>query len=498
MGAIHKLDLTSDVTHLLVGSITTTKYRYVAKERPDVRVLRPEWIGAVRESWIEGGDVDVESLEKEHTAPTFFGLNICVTGFGDLDQREYLSNTIEAQGAQYHGDLTKEVTHLVAASPQGAKYTHAKQWGIFVVSLRWFEDSLQRGMALDESLYLPELPREQQGTGAFRTERKPRISLGKREREENEHNAASDDHGKRKLRKVASMRLEGQSQDLWQDMSASEVQAAKAGADVWKDDRSNRPGLEVADTRKAEELSAVRETFVEPSEQPQNLFAGYYILVHGFEPEKKARLRKFLEPNGVEVVESAEELEDASTNAFFKSRCLITPHASPKSSMKKLDLPPGTIHATEWWVERCIHSKRLLDPKEDPLSQPLGDAAIPEYADLTISTTGFVGVDLRQTAEVIKLMGATYLEKLQPSTSVLVSGSDTVKREKAFYAFKHHVPVVSVRWLWACLKSRRKMPMSDYTIQLPSFDLKDFGGNSPAGSPALSGTFQKPMNDETK
>ena len=184
MGAVHKLDLTSDVTHLFVGNINTPKYKYVAKERPDIKILHSDWIEAVRQSWMEGDDVDVQRLEKEHQLPPFYGLKICLTGFDDLDQRNYISDTVKELGAEYHGDLTRHITHLIAAAPQGAKYTHAKQWGINIVSLKWFEDSLQRGMALDENSYDPAMSIEMQGVGAFRQERaKPRVSLGKRERD---------------------------------------------------------------------------------------------------------------------------------------------------------------------------------------------------------------------------------------------------------------------------------------------------------------------------
>ena len=85
MGAVHKFDLTSDVTHLIVGDYDTPKYRFVAKEREDVKCLRPSWIEAVRVSWMEGGETDVEGLEKQHLLPTFAGLRICVTGFDDRE-----------------------------------------------------------------------------------------------------------------------------------------------------------------------------------------------------------------------------------------------------------------------------------------------------------------------------------------------------------------------------------------------------------------------------
>ena len=85
MGAVHKFDLTSDVTHLIVGDSNTPKYKFVAREREDVKCLLPSWIEAVRLSWMEGEEIDVQALEREHALPTFAGLRICVTGFDDRE-----------------------------------------------------------------------------------------------------------------------------------------------------------------------------------------------------------------------------------------------------------------------------------------------------------------------------------------------------------------------------------------------------------------------------
>lgn len=92
MGATHKLDLTSDVTHLVVGNTDTPKYKYVAKERQDIKVLSAQWLGAVRASWVKGGDTDVAALEEQHKLPAFAGLQICVTGFDDCERHRCLRN----------------------------------------------------------------------------------------------------------------------------------------------------------------------------------------------------------------------------------------------------------------------------------------------------------------------------------------------------------------------------------------------------------------------
>jgi len=83
MGAVHRYDLTLDTTHLIVGEYNTPKYRYVAKERPDVRPMSMEWIDALRELWIADQEIDVVTLEKEHLLPVFHSLKFSMTGCDD-------------------------------------------------------------------------------------------------------------------------------------------------------------------------------------------------------------------------------------------------------------------------------------------------------------------------------------------------------------------------------------------------------------------------------
>jgi DNA replication regulator DPB11 len=85
MGAEHKLDLTSDVTHLIVGDSNTPKYKYVAREREDIKVLPLQWVEAVRQAWMQGDDVNLGALEDEYRLPALAGLRICVTGFEDRE-----------------------------------------------------------------------------------------------------------------------------------------------------------------------------------------------------------------------------------------------------------------------------------------------------------------------------------------------------------------------------------------------------------------------------
>ena len=221
MGAIHRLDLTTDVTHLIVGQIDTPKYKHVAKERPEIRVLRPEWIQAMRDAWTSGDDFDVDTLVEQYRLPALYGLQICVTGFDDLEQRQHLIWGINEQGGTYNGDLTKIVTHLIAKKPEGAKYDRAKQWGLRIVSLKWFQESLERDMALEEALYDPLRPGDMQGQGAFMRGFERETALGKRSREQ-AASVLAQENGKRKLRRTMSARLSTHSQSLWAELSAVE------------------------------------------------------------------------------------------------------------------------------------------------------------------------------------------------------------------------------------------------------------------------------------
>ncbi|KAI7075355.1 hypothetical protein KC365_g9879 [Hortaea werneckii] len=492
LGAEFKLDLTCDVTHLIVGCITTPKYRYVAKERPDIKVLRREWLDAVKEEWKKGGEVDVEGLEDSLRLPPFFNLKVCITGFEDMEQRTALQRSIEANGGEYHPDLTKAVTHLIAKTASGAKYTHAKQWGVGVVSLKWYEDSLRRGLALDEALYDPVLAEEEQGRGAFRTAPKARPTSAKRARDGESQRA--EDTGKRKMRRTASTRLHSQSQDMWSGMTGGETLQQPSGADQWGDGHEassanqsippERPSLQQVQVRRSDVFQLHQTEELEP----QGLFAGRWITISGFPRDKASLLRQYLEPNGATVV-PANELDDASSDPHYISRYLLVPR-NQDGSLHLPEVPAGTESVTEWWVERCIHYKRFLEPAEDPLSRPLWKVKIPAFAGVTICSTGFSGPDFRQTAEAVKLMGAIYEEQLTPHISVLLSGSSNVKKEKAYYAAKHNIPVVSADWLWRCLEKKERVPYDQFQVHLPTFDPKE-SARSSSNSPALSATADR-------
>jgi DNA replication regulator DPB11 len=83
MGATYQADLTLEATHLIVGNYDTKKYRYVARERPDVRPMTMEWIEVLRELWINDTEIDMEVLERDYMMPIFATLRFSMTGCDD-------------------------------------------------------------------------------------------------------------------------------------------------------------------------------------------------------------------------------------------------------------------------------------------------------------------------------------------------------------------------------------------------------------------------------
>lgn len=145
-----------------------------------------------------------------------------------MDQRQRLQELIIQNGAEYHGQLVRQVTHVVAKKPEGEKYKHAKLWGLKVVSLEWLTDSIERGMALDESLYDPVLPKEERGKNAWVRREAPAVTLGKRSRQDPEPASAAD-AGRKKLRRTASVKLQSQNSGLWGDIIGGDADQRLSG-----------------------------------------------------------------------------------------------------------------------------------------------------------------------------------------------------------------------------------------------------------------------------
>ncbi|KAI9827751.1 MAG: hypothetical protein M1832_004240 [Thelocarpon impressellum] len=495
MGAVHKLDLTSDVTHLVVGDADTPKYKYVAKERPDVKVLSVAWVDAVRQLWMEGGEIDVGALEEEHRLPTFASLRICLTGFDDLSERQQIQALITANGAEYHGDLTKNVTHLLARKTEGEKYKYAKLWGLRTVSLEWLMHSIERGMILEEESYDPLLPVEERGKNAWVRRKSSETSLGKRSREDGPTPGASELElgGRRKLRRTTSNKLGSQNSAIWNDIVGGGFGMTQNDANQWNDS-GTRPDacsdppplpLSAKPSARSTALATAKPTGKEnrrpmlelgepghsKDHEKQGLFFGRRFYLQGFDRKKTSILGEHLVSHGAEMISSLEKLE-VTPSADAGPSYMIVPHHTPMTAFEDLTGPNGAFTiVTEWWIERCLHRKSLVDPDSDVTSRPFARFPIQGFGGMKICSTAFSGVDLLHVSKLVKLMGASYDEYLSANATVLVCNTSDPNKDKLRHALGWGVTVVTADWLWESLKDGVKKPYAGFLIRGASEDV---------------------------
>ncbi|ETI21238.1 hypothetical protein G647_07583 [Cladophialophora carrionii CBS 160.54] len=460
MGAEHKLDLTSDTSHLIVGSTDTLKYQYVAREREDIRVLVPDWIEAVRDHWINDLPLDLDALATKYRVPTLAGLKICITGFDDLVFRAQLQNNVKQNGGEYTGDLTKDVTHLIAAKPEGKKYEYGMQWQKKVVSLKWYKDSLERGMQLDEALYHPTLPVTEQGVGAWNRKQRPSPQLGKRAREETIAPEPS-----RKLRRTASVRLGSQNQDMWSDIVGG------AGFEAPTDGRPRlKPSISMPSLRRPDRPAIVAEDVrndqVNTGSGPGNtrfegFLAGCHFMVQCLDQKKNEHLRRILTSLGATIIGEDETQCSIEPSKLF----IILPHNVAAAGPVPGDVvPEGFQVVSELWLEKCMIAKSFIAPESYPLGQVIREPST-ALKDLTINVSGFDGIENVHIIKIVTLLGGTYAEAFTSAISVLVCRATFARRDKLELAHHLGIPVVTEEWLWSTMKDQAKASINDHLLQ---------------------------------
>jgi len=456
MGAEHKLDLTSDTTHLIVGSTDTAKYQYVAREREDIKVLRPEWVEAVRELWITDSPLNLDALARDYRMPTMAGLKICITGFDDLSFRAQLQRNVVENGGEYTGDLTKDVTHLIAAKPEGKKYEYGMSWQKKVVSLKWYKDTLERGMQLDEKLYHPTLQVAEQGVGAWnrRPQRSPRPV--KRARGED---AAPEPS--RKLRRIASARLGSQTQNMWTDIVGG------AGFEADPVDRpqlklsTSMPSLRQDDASMQQAGSGVSTLTTGEGQKDADFLAGQHFILRGFDERKDGIVRHIIQGKQGTIIGAEEWGTPPPSNTL-----LMLPHDLRK---KARDADPAVIilglrTVSELWLERCMLENRFIDPDNYPLGLFPGPCST-VLSSILVNVSGFLGLETLHISKMVSALGGKYTEHFAAGVSVLVVRQGSHNAQKLAGAKEWGIPVVSEEWLWSTIRSGKRAPFATYLLQ---------------------------------
>lgn len=385
-----------------------------------------------------------------------------------------IEDKVKANGGEYVADLTRHVTHLIVAKPEGKKYSAARRWDVRCVSIEWLHDSVERGMILDEECYDPTLPPEERGKGAWLRRDLHRISLGKRAREES---IVSAEGARRKLRKSASMRMNSQSNSIWGDI------LNQSAGDLSRPDGAPRessapaaPATSDSGTT-TEAVTSATET-PQPTVQPlappprdrnwpalrKGVFAGCRFFVHGFPASKEQILFGFLTSHSGQLSSSLEDVASSHHTEPLNQRYLLVPQTSQPDSHPQL--PDGVHIITEFFIERCVHNKTLSSPTDHVWGQPFPRFPIDGFQDLTICTAGFVNEQLNQIEKTVTQLGATYSEKLNRHISLLVCPDlASLREQKRDLAIYHNIQIVNVEWLWQCITAGCLVPWDGFQFE---------------------------------
>ncbi len=143
---VKKLQTKATLPHVLIaGSAKGTTILQV-QSRALTPVVGPEWLD-------ECARKGVQVSYAEFLMPAFRGLVCCSTGL-TVTRREKLKALVHEHGGKYQGDLTQEVTHLIAARAGGEKYNTALTWqSTHIVTEEWVADTAEKLVRQDERAY---------------------------------------------------------------------------------------------------------------------------------------------------------------------------------------------------------------------------------------------------------------------------------------------------------------------------------------------------------
>lgn len=455
------------------------------------------WIDALRDLWIEDNPINFPALERKWMLNTFetgggalgeagkvgetTKLLCCISGMEKEERDDWIAK-IEAHGGNYSGSLDKTATHLIIREPTGKKYLAARKWQQHIVVPEWVEDSIKRGMILDESCYDPHLPREEIGRGAWVKREIRRKSLGKRLREAAE---AQVESGRRKLRKTASMKLNSQRDNMWGDILGQQASANQSGVSLQAEDPTQPLP---SDSMLRREVS-VKDSLGEANQGPSGIFASCLFHIFGFPRKHVEVLDTYITSRGGTLCASLEEL---NTSLSAWRRFIVVPQDSNPSSHPTAN---GDVEiVTDFFIEKCVYRKgtALPDSRAHVIGRPFPVFPIESFDKLSICTSGFTELDLLHISKAVRQLGARYEERFTAQCSILVCTSlGAVRKQKLDMAIAFGTPVVRADWLWECISRGRKIPYQDFVFP----ELKS---RRQSGLPNKSLSRSKSASDMTK
>lgn len=441
LGGLLSYDLTSQVNVLIVGDVQrrTDKYEFAVRNRADIVFLDCNSVLELYHLWLAGEDITYDSKSKDTSLsgvsgdqPTrmlevlrrryslgaltdyvvFIGRinDTNAAGVPELEQICSQMNCCKCISKHFMSDSKRKFAGkqvvFITDEPHGVRVDAARKEGIPIIHHKWLLDCYKRNSTLQyDPYYLLEF--------AQHIEQFDEIGRDACDcwDDLNDFNAITDkyrlipeEEEEEILRKKSiSKRLKPQGDKLWHKVMGSDSQT---------ENKLSNTNITVKDEDDHNEGSL------------DGIFYGIDFVIHeSFKEQHSMILKKVILQNGGNVINSA--IDNSSS-------ILVLPSSVPLDELDIVpDLNDNTL-VTEFFIERCLHYKKLLLPIDSWSSPFLSTNSFKVLCNrkvnkpdetFVISITGFSGVELLHLVKMLKAlepMGIKYSEYLDRSTDLLL------------------------------------------------------------------------------
>ncbi|KAH3666902.1 hypothetical protein OGAPHI_003352 [Ogataea philodendri] len=430
---VYRDDLTSDTSVLVVHTgrekwFESRKYQHAVRTRPEIRLVSYETVLEAYQVWLKGEEIGSRP-DKLGLLPVFDNISVSVSRLSE-ELGTKVKLMVESNGGTVMESISTVSDVLVTATPDGLRYTKAREWGVPVVSPDWVYDCVDRGALLSVTEYY--LMGEN--------------SKGRRE-------LACDWEKVEEVKKLEAQKAQTEKAKRGADVPEKEKDLKVRKIDkenkVWKSIMSN---IRVSNLHRSQDDNWT----LDQEEEEEEAFSQVSLLVGSQEGTESTLFEGVL----FRIGDGFSSVQKSILEKVIKShRGIIDENANYTIVNSSLDAKPaidGEL-VTEMGIERCIFYKTVdfSSPWSKPFCASLAkkDRFFKDIPTPVICITGFKGVELSHLEKLLaKLPGCKLSAVFSKNTSLLIYNDELPKPE----LLANKKLALAAKWRLRCI------PMSSF------------------------------------
>ncbi|KAI5479354.1 BRCT domain protein Brc1 [Pseudohyphozyma bogoriensis] len=476
----------SSLTHYITDTLEfpqCKKFRPTAEDKAkDPKGGWNEQVQLVTPMWVTRS-FDLQALQPpQYYSPDralyFSGFCFCTSELPESDALAIQSG-VQALGGQWRKELTREVTHLFALAPHGAKYEAALKYGptLGMVALlpHWFEESIKLHQPLPIDLYKFPDPQIFQLAKETRPGEKgylEKIADFYKQRAMNgvlEKANALNESSTWKILGVG----EGGNHLFMTSSKIQEVYQKTSVVNLWASDSGSATtngGSSLVAPSMAPQKSAFPPS-VDMAVAQEKIFDGQVVYLAsemGLRGGLEAALRDRIENAGgkvwswsVDGERMRAKLKQGSREGsgdqwerrreaerqLEKADIVVVKSRMGWEYWKAYEL--GKTIGNLAWIYHVLSTSTLTSPFDRLVHYPLPQSRVPEFAGKVITISNYSGPARDYVRTLIESLGATFEGAMSKTTDYVVTASEFGAKVK--HAKQWKVPLVTHLWLEACI-----------------------------------------------